>query len=47
MFLLSHEGSGNHHCSNSVALEGKDKSIFLLEALATIQMFFPSVSIDL
>ena len=41
LFSLSHEESGNHHCSNSVALEGKDKSVtILLEASATGQVFF-------
>lgn len=41
MFSLSHEESGNHHRSNSVALEGKDKGVtILLEASATGQVVF-------
>lgn len=41
MFLLSYEESGNHHCSNCMASEGKDKSVtFLLKASATGQVFF-------
>jgi len=42
MLLLSHEDHVNHDRSNSVALEGKDKSItVLLEASAAEQVFFP------
>lgn len=41
MFLLSHEESRNHHRSNYVASEVKDKNItFLLKALTTGQVFF-------
>lgn len=41
MFLLSHEESGNHHCSNCMASEVKDKSVtFLLKASATGQVVF-------